>query len=66
MCPALSASCPFPRPPEIRFTQTALTNPFWESHIVKCTGFTQSKSAEIKTRKLLLVGNVEGSVEDSS
>ena len=27
-CQALSASCPFPRPPEIRFTQTALTNPF--------------------------------------
>ena len=22
MCPALSASCPFPRPPEIRFIQT--------------------------------------------
>ena len=30
-CPVLSASFPFPRPPEIRFTQTALINPFWES-----------------------------------
>ena len=27
-CQALSDSFPFPRPPEIRFTQTALTNPF--------------------------------------
>ena len=47
-------------PPEIRFTQTAFAEPFRiPLNNVSCTGSTQSECALIKTRKLLLVGNVE-------
>ena len=52
-CPALSASFPFPCPPEIRFTQTAPLIYFGSLNIVECTGSTQSECALIKTRKLL-------------
>ena len=68
-CQALSASCPFPRPPEIRFTQIKshlLVHSKIHPTIFHVLILLSLNVPKIKTRKLLLVGNVEGSVEDSS